>query len=74
MEEKTSFDEKIFITHFAAFSSGNVLLIIINLMTGADTLWFLGPLLGWSIGITIHFFGVFIFDKIHKKYMYHFKK
>lgn len=36
----------------------NLLLCAINLLTSADYLWFVWPLLGWGIGLASHAFGV----------------
>jgi hypothetical protein len=37
----------------------NALLIIVNLSTTPDKLWFYWPLLGWGIGLAAHAFGVY---------------
>lgn len=48
-----------FYTHLAVFVGVNVLLIIINLLTSSQYLWFKWPLMGWSIGLFFHGLGVF---------------
>lgn len=35
----------------------NVMLITINLMTAPQFLWFFFPLIGWGIGLTMHYLG-----------------
>ena len=43
-----------FRTHLVVYGIINTFLLCINLLTSADHLWFLYPLLGWGIGIAIH--------------------
>ena len=40
--------------HATVYVAVNVLLITINLSTGAGPLWFQWPLLGWGIGLLAH--------------------
>lgn len=40
-----------FYIHAAVFIVANFLLIIINLITSSQYLWFKWPLMGWSIGV-----------------------
>ena len=40
--------------HVAVYVGVNLMLLIINLSTASDQLWFLWPLLGWSIGLLMH--------------------
>ena len=48
-----------FYIHSAVYVLVNILLIIINLMFVSTFLWFFFPLIGWGIGLTMHFlFGV----------------
>jgi 2TM domain-containing protein len=48
-----------FYIHAAVYVLVNILLIVINLMFVSGFLWFFFPLLGWGIGLTMHFlFGV----------------
>ncbi|MFZ0545024.1 MAG: 2TM domain-containing protein, partial [Candidatus Promineifilaceae bacterium] len=49
-----------FYRHLAIYVGVNVLLIIINLITSPDSLWFVWPLLGWGIGIVVHAVRVFV--------------
>ncbi len=54
--------EKIgFLRHLMIYIMVNVLLIIINMVTSSDFLWFLFPLGGWGILLLVHFISVFIF-------------
>ncbi len=41
--------------HGATFTLVNVLLLSINLLFSPQVLWFIIPLLGWFIGLTLHF-------------------
>jgi hypothetical protein len=50
-----------FYRHLAIYVAVNVLLIIINLITSPETLWFIWPLLGWGIAIVIQAIQVFVF-------------
>jgi hypothetical protein len=55
-------DAKIgFFTHLGVYIVVNALLIIINLQSSPEQLWFYWPLLGWGIGIAFHALGVFVF-------------
>ena len=48
-----------FYVHAAVYVLVNILLIVINLMFVSGFLWFFFPLVGWGIGLTMHFlFGV----------------
>jgi hypothetical protein len=49
-----------FYRHLVIYIAVNILLIIINLVTSTETLWFIWPLLGWGIGIVVHAIQVFI--------------
>lgn len=55
-------DAKIgFFTHLGVYIVVNALLIVINLQSSPEHLWFYWPLLGWGIGIAFHALGVFVF-------------
>ena len=55
-------EEKLgFYRHLGTYVVINILLIIINLTTSADYLWFKWPLLGWGIGVAFHGLKVFVF-------------
>lgn len=55
-------DAKIgFFTHLGVYVVVNALLIIINLQSSPEQLWFYWPLLGWGIAIAFHALGVFVF-------------
>jgi hypothetical protein len=51
--------DKGFRYHLIIYAVVNALLIIINLSTSPDKLWFYWPLLGWGIGLAAHGFGVY---------------
>lgn len=44
-----------FYVHAAVYALVNTLLIIINLVVVPGFLWFLFPLIGWGIGLTMHY-------------------
>jgi hypothetical protein len=48
-----------FYIHAAVYVLVNILLLVINLMVVPGFLWFFFPLVGWGIGLTMHYlFGV----------------
>jgi hypothetical protein len=48
-----------FYIHAAVYVLVNMLLIVINLVFVSGFLWFFFPLIGWGIGLTMHYlFGV----------------
>ena len=52
-------ERKAFTIHTIAYTIGNSILIAINLIFVSQFLWFAFPLVGWSIGLMIHYyFGV----------------
>ncbi len=48
-----------FYTHLATFLVINVFLVVLNLITSPDTLWFYWVTLGWGVGLVIHGLQVF---------------
>jgi hypothetical protein len=48
-----------FFIHLAVYIVVNSLLIIINISTSPQYLWFKWPLIGWGIGVIFHALGVF---------------
>jgi len=59
-EAKERVDEiRGFWSHFVVYLIVNAALLIINLVTNPDQLWFYWPLLGWGIGLVAHGFHVF---------------
>ena len=48
-----------FIAHLIVYILVNVMLIVINLIYVPKVIWFFYPLIGWGIGVAMHyFFGV----------------
>ncbi len=47
--------------HLAVYIGVNILLIIINLSTSPQYIWFKWPLLGWGIGLFFHGMSIFVF-------------
>lgn len=50
-----------FYIHLSIYIAVSILLIIINLSTSSEYLWFKWPLMGWGIGVLFHALGVFFF-------------
>jgi hypothetical protein len=57
--EKTVEAKLGFFRHLIVYLAVNAFLLIINLITSPDALWFYWPLLGWGIGLFFHGVGVF---------------
>jgi hypothetical protein len=51
-----------FYIHLAIYIVVNILLIIINITTSTQYLWFKWPLIGWGIGVFFHALGTFVFS------------
>jgi hypothetical protein len=51
-----------FYIHLAVYIVVNILLIIINITTSTQYLWFKWPLIGWGIGVFFHALGTFVFS------------
>ncbi len=51
-----------FYIHLAVYAGVNILLIIINLSTSPQYIWFKWPLLGWGIGVFFHGMSIFVFS------------
>ncbi len=49
-----------FYKHLAVFFAVNVMLFIINLVTGPGYFWSIWPLIGWGVAIVIHALRVFV--------------
>jgi hypothetical protein len=49
-----------FYYHLAVYVGVNIVLIIINLSTARESLWFKWPLIGWGIGLFFHALNVFV--------------
>jgi hypothetical protein len=43
--------------HFVTFIIMNTIFIIINLATNPTTLWCLGSIIGWGVGVLAHYVG-----------------
>jgi len=50
-----------FLVHAVVYAAVLLLLLIINLLTSPGTLWFIWPLLGWGLAVTLHGARVFLF-------------
>jgi hypothetical protein len=51
-----------FYIHLAVYVGVNILLVIVNLLSSPQYLWFKWPLIGWGIGLCFHALGVFVFS------------
>ncbi len=51
-----------FYIHLAVYVGVNLLLIVINVATSRQYLWFKWPLLGWGIGLFFHGMSIFVFS------------
>lgn len=57
-----------FLANLTAYSIVNSLLITINLLFVPQFIWFIFPLIGWGIGLAMHYtFAVRLFDWIMTK-------
>jgi len=52
-------DIKGFYYHLITYILINAVLVVINLLTSPEYLWFIWPLIGWGVGLVIHAFSVF---------------
>jgi hypothetical protein len=48
-----------FYTHLGVYVLINAMLLLINITTSPDVLWFYWPLMGWGIGVALHALRVF---------------
>jgi len=46
---------KAFYIHLTVYISVNIAIFIFNMLTSPNDLWFIYPMVGWGIGLTIHF-------------------
>lgn len=49
-----------FIIHAIVYVLVSVVLVVVNLASAPETLWFKWPLMGWGVGLLFHGFGVFV--------------
>ena len=62
MDEQTRYQEakkqveeiKGFYFHLISYLLVNAVLLIINLLTSPEYLWFIWPIIGWGVGLIIH--------------------
>jgi len=52
-----------FYVHLAVYVVVNALLVLVNITTTPEHLWFPWPLIGWGIGLFFHGMGVFFFSE-----------
>lgn len=49
-----------FLVHAIVYAAVMLLLVVINLLTSPGTLWFIWPLIGWGLAVTLHAARVFL--------------
>ena len=67
MDEQTRYQEakkqveeiKGFYFHLVSYLLVNAVLVVVNLLTSPDYLWFIWPIMGWGVGLIIHGVSVF---------------
>ncbi len=67
MDEQAKYQEakkrveeiKGFYFHLISYIVINAVLVVINLLTSPEYLWFIWPIIGWGVGLLIHAFTVF---------------
>jgi hypothetical protein len=62
-----------FIGHLAIYLLVNALLVVINLVSSKDIVWVIWPILGWGVGLAIHFISAFVLngflDRLEQKFI-----
>lgn len=48
-------ERRMFFIHLVVYIAINIMLIIINFIYSPGIIWFFYPLIGWGIGIVIHY-------------------
>ena len=48
-------EKRVFLIHLVVYVLANAMLIAINFIYSPEAIWFFYPLIGWGIGITIHY-------------------
>ena len=57
-------EKRDFFVHLVVYVLVNVMLIAINFLYSPEAIWFFYPLIGWGIGISMHYlFGVHWIEK-----------
>ena len=67
MDEQTRYQEakkqveeiKGFYFHLVSYLLVNAVLVVVNLLTSPEYLWFIWPIMGWGVGLIIHGVSVF---------------
>jgi len=53
-----------FIAHLIAYIAVNITLVLINITFTPERIWFIFPLIGWGIGLSMHYyFGIHRLEK-----------
>lgn len=64
--KKRAKDKLDFLQHLMVYVVVNFLLVILNFFTSPGTWWSLWSIVGWGIGLSIHFMATFVFDGLFK--------
>ena len=57
-------ERKGFIAHLIAYIAVNITLVLINIAFTPERIWFIFPLIGWGIGLSMHYyFGIHRLEK-----------
>ena len=48
-------EKRVFLIHLVVYVLVNAMLIAINFIYSPEAIWFFYPLIGWGIGISIHY-------------------
>lgn len=56
-----------FLVHLIIYILVNAMLIAINLIYSPEAIWFFYPLIGWGIGLTMHFISMLWVEKEMEK-------
>ena len=52
-----------FYGHLAVYVISMGFLVLTNLLTNPDHIWFIWPMFGWGVAILFHFMGTFVFGE-----------
>lgn len=57
-------EKKKFYQHFTSFAVMSIFFFVLNMMTSPFEWWFYWPIMGWGIGVTMHYFKAFGFPGV----------
>lgn len=62
-------DKKKFHKNLASYIVFSIFFFFLNIYSGADTLWFIYPVLGWGIGMAMEYYKVYLDPKLEDQAM-----